>query len=1078
MSIRNLVENQSKLNFQELTTSLIAEFGINDPVNWDAVIPANVQHNLFGGETLRLFEDHPNFASQKDIRTIALKKGNTSQLLILFARLKDERLSKSNIEKVTKKFIGGSAAERFVVWFFGNSTDTEFKVVLSGKEGKKIVLKTLPFGVDQPYYKTYDFILDEIHKKVSQFFVEPNELWKSLWKSFDISVVNKRFYQDVKTAFDSLINNAVFKGSIRIEEARKQFAVRLIGRIIFCWFLKKKNIVADSVLSSNAVLKFENYYLEFLEKLFFEVFNTPQKDRIKLPDEIKDYPFLNGGLFEDQKGDFGDYKEKVFIENNWFVELFKNTLEKYNFTVDENTSSSSEIAIDPEMLGRIFENLLAEQNPETQESARKSTGSYYTPREIVDYMVEQSVSEYIKSNITLSRVEASAIEDFVHTEEFPEALKPYFIQILEKLNDIKVLDPACGSGAFPIGMLQKLIALKLQLSPLAKVGTANEVYNLKLQTILNSIYGCDIQPMAVELSRLRCWLSLIIDEVVDKKKENWAIANLPNLDFKFVCVDTLNVLPLMVQDSLGTSAEDFEQLKNLRTDFFTASAKQKVKIEKDFKDLQNKIAEKHREWSTKNTAAMSMLTAWNPFKVEKTDWFDPFWMFGIKYGFDVAIGNPPYKVSADKVYKKIYSDSIFGRPNLYGFFIHRCLADLLNPSGILIFINPKTILTDSYFSALRSFVLKNSSILSVLNFADRRNVFESVLQACIVNAFVRGTNTKFVKTKSIDNKHQIFSDDFITPEINQVVVNKPKPIFIISDKIEKYKILDHLFSFPTFEDEGIIFTTGKVQWDLYKEYLSEKPIPNAIRLIWAENIQRYYFKEAQQRADKIYLNFPEITEKFSPIEKATIFVQRTTAVEQEYRIIANIIDTKDFGYQLLSENHTSYLDAHSNKFEMEYILALLSSRIFDFLFRHINSNTQVSSGELNSLPVNIPTSNIQYIVKILVNAIKYLKNEETRSVSSYFSNTIISQYLDKILDGVIIEIFFSEHMLEREINIIDAVYADINSILSDDKAKFNPTGLNALFTLWNERDNKVRNRLILFTSRSEDLIKQIYGHKL
>ncbi|PIP77073.1 MAG: hypothetical protein COW85_10890, partial [Ignavibacteria bacterium CG22_combo_CG10-13_8_21_14_all_37_15] len=232
MSIRNLVENQSNLNFKELTTSLIAEFGITDTVNWDAVIPANVQQNLFGGETLRLFEDHPNFASQKDIRTIALKKGNTSQLLILFARLKDEKLSKTNIEKVTKKFIGGSAAERFVVWFFGNPSDTVFKVVLSGKEGKKIVLKTLPFGVEQPYYKTYDFILDEVHKKVSRLFVEPNELWKALWKSFDISVVNKKFYLDIKAAFDSLINNAVFKGSIRIEEARKQFAVRLIGRII------------------------------------------------------------------------------------------------------------------------------------------------------------------------------------------------------------------------------------------------------------------------------------------------------------------------------------------------------------------------------------------------------------------------------------------------------------------------------------------------------------------------------------------------------------------------------------------------------------------------------------------------------------------------------------------------------------------------------------------------------------------------------------------------------------------------------------------------------------------------------
>ena len=154
--------------------------------------------------------------------------------------------------------------------------------------------------IDQPYYKTYDFILNEVGSKVNKFFVEPNELWKSLWKSFDISVVNKKFYLDIKAAFDALINDKIFKGSIRIVEARKQYAIRLIGRVIFSWFLKKKDIIAETVLSSKAISKYENYYFELLEKLFFEVFNTPQKERGELPEEIKDYPFLNGGLFEAQ----------------------------------------------------------------------------------------------------------------------------------------------------------------------------------------------------------------------------------------------------------------------------------------------------------------------------------------------------------------------------------------------------------------------------------------------------------------------------------------------------------------------------------------------------------------------------------------------------------------------------------------------------------------------------------------------------------------------------------------------------------------------------------------------------------
>lgn len=739
MSIRNLVENKTKLDYQAITTSLIGEFGISDPINWDAVIPANVQHNLFGGETLRLFDDHPNFATQKDIRTITLKKGHTSQLLILFAKLKDEKLSKTNIEKVTKKFIGGSAAERFVVWFLGNPSNTEFKVVLSGREGKKIVLKTLPFGINQPYYKTYDFILDEVHKKVAQLFVEPNELWKALWKSFDISVVNKKFYLDIKSAFDSLINDKVFKGSIRIEEARKQFAVRLIGRIIFSWFLKKKNIIAEAVLSSNAISKYDNYYLEFLEKLFFEVFNTPHKERGKLPDEIKDYPFLNGGLFEAQEGDYGDYKGKVIISNDWFIDLFKNTLEKYNFTIDENTSASSEIAIDPEMLGRIFENLLAEQNPETQESARKSTGSYYTPREIVDYMVEQSISEYLKSNVTLSEVEASAIEDFVHTEEFPDTLKPHSTQILEKLNSVKVLDPACGSGAFPIGMLQKLIALKLQLvSPFTKGGTQGgskgvSVYDLKLQTILNSIYGCDIQPMAVELSRLRCWLSLIIDEEVDKKKANWGIEALPHLDFKFVCGNSLICLTQistgdMFDKNYDQKIEIRNKLKEVRNKYFSVKTKkEKTELQKLDREALNDLLTLVRNDPSFSTNAKLILT-FKPYEiVNRAEFFDPEWMFG-ETAFDICIGNPPYiRQEALKPIKELLQSQNYSVYNstsdIYTYFYERGYW-LLKQSGTLCYITSNKWLRAKYGEKLRKLLKDKTTIKNLIDFGGYK-VFES-----------------------------------------------------------------------------------------------------------------------------------------------------------------------------------------------------------------------------------------------------------------------------------------------------------------------------------------------------------------
>lgn len=842
MSIRPLVENIPYLDYKALTLSLIQEIGVHDSVNWDAVIPANVQQNLFGGEILRLFSDHKDFANQKDIRTISLIKGETSQLLILFAQLKDDKLSKSNIERITKKFIGGQAAERYVVWYLGNPDNTQFKVVLSGKEGKKIVLKNLPFGTNQPYYKTYDFILDEVHKKVSPLFIQPNEIWKALWKSFDISVVNKKFYEDIKKSFDKLINDTILSGAIRIVEARKQFTVRLIGRIIFCWFLKKKSIIDEVVLSSSAVNKYEDYYGEFLEKLFFDVFNTPQIDRRKdLPAEIKNYPFLNGGLFEDQKGDFGDYKGYINISNEWFEDLFKNKLEKYNFTIDENTSSNSEIAIDPEMLGRIFENLLAEQNPETQESARKSTGSYYTPREIVDYMVEQSLIEYLKSNVIARNEETKQstaqshselvseflsqnIEDFVHTEELPEDLGPFSEQILEKLNSVKVLDPACGSGAFPIGMLQKLIALKLQISPFGKGGTqggSKTLYTLKLQTILNSIYGCDIQPMAVELSRLRCWLSLIIDEPVDKKKENWGIENLPNLDFKFVCVNTLIGLPKMVEDSLGTSADDFEKLKELRTEFFTASSKRKIKIEQEFKALQDHIAEKQREWSTKNTEAVTMLINWNPFKVDETSWFDPFWMFGINDGFDIVIGNPPYLESrssnfTDKLKDKIQlslkiiwendSKYISRGSDLLIYFYVRSLS-LVSPNGWTILITQNAWLDTDYGKSFQDFLIRHTQVKKIID-SDFKH-FESkggpnintvitifagnkTDENNLINFINYNDSNNYFETQSV-TKGYSYGDKFLKQYKWGILLKSQEPILNILKKINSHgKRLDEL----------------------------------------------------------------------------------------------------------------------------------------------------------------------------------------------------------------------------------------------------------------------------------------------
>lgn len=1044
MPIRSLVENKNKLDYHALTSAIVSEFGISEPINWDAVIPANVQQNLFGGETLRLFSDHPNFATQKDIRTIVLKKGQTSQLLFLFAQLKDEKLSKSNIEKITKKFIGGSAAERYVVWFVGNPSNTEFKVVLSGKEGKKVVLKTLPFGVNQPYYKTYDFILEEVHKKVSQFFVEPNELWQALWKSFDISVVNKKFYLDIKSAFNSLINNEVFKGSIRIEEARKQFAVRLIGRIIFSWFLKKKNIIAETVLSSNAISKYDNYYLEFLEKLFFEVFNTPQKERRKLPDDIKDYPFLNGGLFEAQGGDYGDYQGIVIIHNEWFTNLFKNTLEKYNFTIDENTSSSSEIAIDPEMLGRIFENLLAEQNPETQESARKSTGSYYTPREIVDYMVEQSISEYLKTNVTLSLSKgddsslnskslSQAIEDYVHTDEIPEALKPYSTQILEKLNSVKVFDPACGSGAFPIGMLQKLIALKTPLLRGVSEGRGVSSYNIKLQTILNSIYGCDIQPMAVELSRLRCWLSLIIDEDVDKKKTNWNIESLPNLDFKFVCVNTLINLPEF-SASFGISEEEFNKLKNLREEYFTASAKRKEEIEEEFKKEQKSIAKKHNEWARKDSQAVQMLVNWNPFYISETPWFDPFWMFGISDGFDVVIGNPPYGLLNKKqnktegirvtievlsYYKNTpsYSPALGGMVNIYRIFILKSIY-LLKNSGILTEIFPLAFMGDTSIKGLRQFLLNKCEILSIDAFPERDDLHKRIFFAAKMSVCILILKNNPSKN---DFYVRIYKEGFLPEAANINKLNKDI-IQVLDSKnfsfplttFDETELLSKIFKKSTpFSSIGKC-NTGEIDMTFCKKSFSNNKL-DAV-LLKGAIIDRYLLRDKMSQGEIVFIDEKilfKIKNNIDPSfkSKERIVLQGITGVNEKIRLKMMLIKN---AYCANSLNYLS-IEININK---NYVLGLFNSKLLNFIFSKFSTNSNVNGYEIDSLPIIIPQDYVQKIISEIVSTIIIKKKNNPQA------NT---KQLEDQIDIMVYKLY---SLTYEEVKIIDP---EIENIISKEE---------------------------------------------
>src|SRR3990167_8651982 len=469
---------------------------------------------------------------------------------------------------------------------------------------------------------------------------------------------------------------------------------------------------------------------------------------------FKDIPFLNGGLFdcldkEDEAGkviyvdgfsrnpakqtNIPDYlffqqaEERVDLSgyglgSNRPVRGLIEILNSYNFTIDENTPVDQEIALDPELLGKVFENLLASYNPETATTARKTTGSYYTPREIVDYMVQESLVVYLENSINNpsplvgegkgeGNNESLLRQLLSYSEEIPEFSEPERQKIISAIDDIKILDPACGSGAFPMGILHKLVYALQKLDPenkywhelqykkalkesedVFKQGDKNERedrlreindafdeginypdYARKLYLIENCIYGVDIQPIAIQISKLRFFISLVLDQKVDRGKENLGIMALPNLETKFVAANTLIGLEMPEQLTLKNPEieKKEEELKQIRHKYFdTKTRKEKLDYQKKDAQIRKEIADllKNSGWDTSTAEKIAAFDIYD--QNASADFFDPEWMFGIKNpsplwgkhassissplagegrgeeGFDVVIGNPPY-VRAD-----------------------------------------------------------------------------------------------------------------------------------------------------------------------------------------------------------------------------------------------------------------------------------------------------------------------------------------------------------------------------------------------------------------------------------------------
>jgi len=548
---------------------------------------------------------------------------------------------------------------------------------------------------------------------------------ESIKDAFSVEALNKVFFEDYKAIFENLNNYLLennFSNFKRDEKNIRDFNKKLLGRIVFLYFLQKKGWLGskeswgdgDRNFLQNHFLKLsknQNFYEDFLKEIFFNALNSKRdNDYFALSDSK--IPFLNGGLFEQKEFD----SEFLEIDNSKFQNIFE-TLNRYNFTIIEDTKHDSEVAIDPEMLGRVFENLL-------DENYRSGKGAFYTPREIVHYMAKESIQNYLDSHRNSDKLEA--------------------------LKSIKILDPAIGSGAFPMGVLQELIELRVAL------GDKTSLDKLKKEIIENSIYGIDIDKSAVDIAKLRFWLSLVVDEDYPSP--------LPNLQYKIILgnslIENINGIEPIPEDieSISTTTNkkalfdknqlswDFEVEKSkskidnlnekLHLFFKEQNPKKKEKLQKEIlkivelilddrvEELKIKIAhidsyeiEKNIN-KPKNLVKLReqifniKLTISEIEELKKNPISDKLFLYKLWFGevlkdggFDIVIGNPPYlRVQGiEKNISNLYKDnfkSATGSYDLYVLFSEKAI-DLLNKDGTANFIMPHKWINSSFGKGLR-----------------------------------------------------------------------------------------------------------------------------------------------------------------------------------------------------------------------------------------------------------------------------------------------------------------------------------------------------------------------------------------
>ena len=908
---------------------------------------------------------------------------------------------------------------------------------------------TYVFGDVKAYYKTPVSRFFDLQKRADEYLEIKN--------AFSVEALSDDFFDEYRKQYAEFVKfltgkvyvkkgnkwveqkvgepDAQFFTSFGEDEKKvRDYIKKMMGRIVFLYFLQSKgwlggnlHYMHDLFYGADDAVK-ENFLDKVLEPMFFGLLNTKPEDRstaplvngvgVKYIPYAEAIPYLNGGLFQQEQIDE--------VDSRFPAEMFKSLFDffdSYNFTIDENDPNDAEVGVDPEMLGKIFENLLEDN---------KDKGAFYTPKEIVRYMCQESLIAYLQTDIEDEETK-KGIANFVKNndvEKLGGASSNLAMSIDQKLKDVKICDPAIGSGAFPMGLLRELYSCRKAIEEWDDDNAAD----IKRHIIQNNIYGVDIEKGAVDIARLRFWLALIIDE-----KEPMP---LPNLDFKimqgnsllesFMGVD-LNMTSKKVKTgkdtkktrgvlSFGFEETDVQKtIQDLVKSYFsitdhTLRAQRRKEIDKYVKDYIKICAEGNKEVQD----AVDKLEIPNDqFFLWHTYFNDVF----EKGGFDIVIGNPPY-VNVEGISvedKKIYKDTFTcfeKRADLFSLFLEMALTKLASASAVVTYIIPSIIHSNLSYKKLRNLFLDNKWLSEVCYTGGK--VFHAPTVDTTILRFCKRGNKKIILKNAVDFENQQVSSvpsDYFSLFQNLISISDQKTNDLMG------KLFNH--DFPRLDENFSVFqgiVTGNNPafiFDSEAEALSNGIDKELLHpLCHGRDIERYAVRSRERRI--LYLNNSVNIETYPNTEtwlaafkdalakrreakngaiqwyslqwprvkseldlKEKIWIQRTRNESLKIRIVATLDEQGCY----TSEGMLNIIPKQK-KLSLRYLLGILDSSLLNYLFATKFLNLAVKGEYLKQLRIPVSCAATKNQLEALVSEILELKKVNISADTTALENQI------------------------------------------------------------------------------------------